>query len=112
MLVINLVYFIFVNFSFMIIRDLILRSVVSFGSFYLIRFFYDEYMFYLVEYKVVKVIGVLFMVVMGEVRDNKNIKKIYCFRIDIFLFSMKFRSMCICSYCFEFLNFCLILYFN
>lgn len=54
----------------MIIRDFILRSVVSFGLFYLIRFFYDEYMFYLVEYKVVKVIGVLFMVVMGEVNDE------------------------------------------
>lgn len=52
----------------MVIRDLILRSVVSFGLFYLIRFLYDEYMFYLVEYKVVVVIGEILIVVMGEVR--------------------------------------------
>lgn len=55
-------------YSLMVIRDLILRSVVSFGSFYLIRFLYDEYMFYLVEYKVVVVIGEILIVVMGEVR--------------------------------------------
>lgn len=57
----------------MVIRDLILRSVVSFGFFYLIRLFYDEYMFYLVEYRVVQVIGEIFIVVMGEVREIEGI---------------------------------------
>lgn len=112
MLVINLVYFNFVNFSSMIIRDLTLRSAASFGSFHLIRLLYDEYMFYLVEHKVAKAIGASPMAVMGEVRDNKNIKKIHCSRIDTLLFSMKFRSMCICPHCSELLNSCLILYSN
>ena len=52
----------------MIIRDLTLRSAASFGSFHLIRLLYDEYMFYLVEHKVAKAIGVSPMAVMGEVR--------------------------------------------
>lgn len=52
----------------MVIRDFTLRSVVSFGFFYFIRLLYDEYMFYLVEYRVVEVIGETFIVVMGEVR--------------------------------------------
>lgn len=54
--------------SSMIIRDLTLRSAASFGSFHLIRLLYDEYMFYLVEHKVAKAIGVSPMAVMGEVR--------------------------------------------
>ena len=82
MLVINLVYFIFVNVSSMIIRDLTLRSAASFGSFHLIRLLYDEYMFYLVEHKVAKAIGASPMAVMGEVSDNENIKKTRYSRID------------------------------
>ncbi|XP_073259463.1 DNA-binding protein RFX2-like isoform X2 [Porites lutea] len=53
-------------YSSMIIRDLTLRSAASFGSFHLIRLLYDEYMFYLVEHKVAKAIGVSPMAVMGE----------------------------------------------
>lgn len=86
MLVINLVYFMFVNFSSMIIRDLTLRSAASFGSFHLIRLLYDEYMFYLVEHKVAKAIGASPMAVMGEVSDKKNVMKIHCARIDALLF--------------------------
>ena len=35
-----------------IIRDLTLRSAVSFGSFHLVRLLYDEYMYYLIEHKI------------------------------------------------------------
>lgn len=86
MLLNNLVCFVLVNFSSMIIRDLTLRSAASFGSFHLIRLLYDEYMFYLVEHKVAKAIGASPMAVMGEVSDHKNIKKICCSTIDTPLF--------------------------
>lgn len=55
----------------------------------MIWFLYDEYMFYLVEYKVVKVIGVLFMVVMGEV--SEKVEKNNCFDWYIFVGRVKFR---------------------
>ena len=71
----DVVYFTFVNFSSMIIRDLTLRSAASFGSFHLIRLLYDEYMFYLVEHKVAKAIGASPMAVMGEVSGHENITK-------------------------------------
>jgi regulatory factor X 1/2/3 len=39
-------------YSSLVIRDLSLRSVASFGSFHLIRLLYDEYMFFVIEHKV------------------------------------------------------------
>ena len=47
-----LLIFIRILCSSMVIRDLTLRSAISFGSFHLIRLLYDEYMFYLVEQKI------------------------------------------------------------
>jgi regulatory factor X 1/2/3 len=35
-----------------IIRDLTLRSAMSFGSFHLVRLLYDEYMYHLIEHKI------------------------------------------------------------
>lgn len=53
--------------SSMVIRDLTLRSAVSFGSFHLIRLLYDEYMFYLVEHKVAAATSRTPIAVMAEV---------------------------------------------
>ncbi|XP_063147055.1 DNA-binding protein RFX2 isoform X2 [Candoia aspera] len=56
-------------YSSMVIRDLTLRSAVSFGSFHLIRLLYDEYMFYLVEHRVAEATGETPIAVMGELSD-------------------------------------------
>lgn len=49
----------------MTIRDLTLRSAASFGSFHLIRLLYDEYMFYLVEHRVARSLGLSPVAVIG-----------------------------------------------
>ena len=43
-------------YSSMIIRDLTLRSAASFGSFHLIRLLYDEFMFYIIEHRLVEIL--------------------------------------------------------
>ena len=53
-------------YSSMVIRDLTLRSAASFGSFHLIRLLFDEYMFYLVEYKVAASTGKTAIAIMSE----------------------------------------------
>ena len=61
----------------MIVRDLTLRSVQSFGSFHLIRLLYDEFLFYLVEQKVAKLrkinrITLLATEGRGTMKNNNN----------------------------------------
>ena len=56
----------------MVIRDLTLRSAVSFGSFHLIRLLYDEYMFYLVEHRVAQATGETAIAVMSEFSSQKT----------------------------------------
>ncbi|KAF6020630.1 RFX2 [Bugula neritina] len=59
-------------YSSMVIRDLTLRSAVSFGSFHLIRLLYDEYMFYLVEHKVAAATSRTPIAVMAELIENND----------------------------------------
>lgn len=56
----------------MVIRDLTLRSAVSFGSFHLIRLLYDEYMFYLVEHRVAHTTGETAIAVMSEFSSQRS----------------------------------------
>jgi len=51
----------------MVIRDLTLRSAITFGSFHLIRLLYDEYMFYLVEQQVAEATSQTAIAVMAQV---------------------------------------------
>uniref|UniRef100_A0A915I7T0 RFX-type winged-helix domain-containing protein n=1 Tax=Romanomermis culicivorax TaxID=13658 RepID=A0A915I7T0_ROMCU len=49
----------------LIMRDLTLRSAVTFGSFHLMRLLYDEYVFYLIEQKICKITGQSVITVMS-----------------------------------------------
>jgi regulatory factor X 1/2/3 len=49
-----------------VIRDLILRSSASFGSFHLIRLLFDDYMFFLIEHEVALEKGVTPIAIMAE----------------------------------------------
>ena len=62
-------------YSSMVFRDLTLRSAASFGSFHLIRLLYDEYMFYLIEYKVARSSSKTPITVMAEVRQFSSLAK-------------------------------------
>ncbi|ODM91888.1 DNA-binding protein RFX2 [Orchesella cincta] len=53
-------------YSSLIIRDLTLRSAASFGSFHLLRLLYDEYIFYLIEHSVARVVGMVPIEVIGK----------------------------------------------
>jgi regulatory factor X 1/2/3 len=59
-----------------IIRDLTLRSAVSFGSFHLVRLIYDEYMYYLIEHKIASIFKKTPLEVMANdcclINDNNN----------------------------------------
>ncbi|PNF16689.1 hypothetical protein B7P43_G05422 [Cryptotermes secundus] len=60
-------------YSSLVIRDLTLRSVVSFGYFHSIRLLYDEYMLFVIEHKVAQATGETPIAVMGwKYNDNPN----------------------------------------
>ncbi|XP_021921953.1 transcription factor RFX3-like [Zootermopsis nevadensis] len=63
-------------YSSIVIRDLTLRSVVSFGSFHLIRLLYDEYMFFLIGHQVALETGETPIAVMGG-KYNNNLSSGY-----------------------------------
>ena len=51
------------------LRDLTLRSAGSFGSFHLIRLFFDEYVFYSVEHKVAAATGISPVAAFGDIKQ-------------------------------------------
>jgi regulatory factor X 1/2/3 len=55
-----------------VIRDLTFRSSASFGSLYLIRLLYDEYMFFLIEHQVALETGETPITVMRRKSDNSS----------------------------------------
>jgi regulatory factor X 1/2/3 len=55
-----------------VIRDLTFRSSASFGSLYLIRLLYDEYMFFLIEHQVALETGQAPITILGRKNNNPS----------------------------------------
>ncbi|PNF37252.1 hypothetical protein B7P43_G00395 [Cryptotermes secundus] len=60
-------------YSSLVIREMALRNVASFGCFHAIRLLYDEYMFFVIEHKVAQATGETPIAVMGwKYNNNPN----------------------------------------